>query len=268
MPHTCLFTATTGRSGTAYLAELLHANAPEAEVHHEILRYDAWGIDTPDLSDLVQFNAYGNTPKVQAFWRQKLSRIAANPTALYAETSHILAKAGLMENLAPLTARSQVVIVLLRRDMLKTINSFQARGDFLNKGNMWLWYLDPDYPRNIIAPGPLAPWGWPGTCLWYICEMLTRMEYYRLLLADAAGIRFIDLEIDELNDPARVAAFLTQLGISRTSAEIVIPPPQNTGGGFTSAANLPTEFREFVRTMSFNPKDLAAEFIRSGRRLG
>ncbi len=144
MPQICLFTVTTGRSGTAYLAELLRANLPQAEVHHEILRYDAWGVDTPDLSDLAQFNAFGSTAKVQDFWRQKLGRIAAKPVAFYAETSHILAKAGLIENLAPLAARAQVVIILLRRDLLKTISSFQARGDFLNKGN---------YARLAFGPG-------------------------------------------------------------------------------------------------------------------
>ena len=268
MPHTCLFTVTTGRSGTAYLTDLLRVNFPEAEVHHEILGYDAFGVDTPDLSDRVQFNAFGNTVKVQGFWQQKLARIADKPVPLYAETSHLLAKAGLIENLGSLAATAQVQIVLLRRDLLKTISSFQSRYDFLNKGNMWMWYLDPDYPRNIVSPTPLMSWGWSGICTWYVCEMLTRMEYYRLLFADAAGIRFIDANIDQLNEPAQVAGFLSQLGFSRSPDEIVIPSPQNTGTEESSRPPMPVEFRKFVEKMVFDPKGLADEYIRSGRRLG
>ena len=72
-----VFTLTPGRTGTAYLAQLLRANLPHAEVHHEILGYDAFGVDSPDLSHLMQFNSRGNTPHVQAFWRRKRSKASS-----------------------------------------------------------------------------------------------------------------------------------------------------------------------------------------------
>jgi len=45
-----IFTLTAGRTGTMYLAELLRANLPDTEVHHEILEYDSFGVDTPEIS--------------------------------------------------------------------------------------------------------------------------------------------------------------------------------------------------------------------------
>ena len=100
-------------------------------------------------------------------------------------------KAGLLDNLPRLTEGREVFVVDLRRDLLKVLSSFLARNDFSNKGNMWLWYLDPDYPSKILNPQPLMEYGSPGIALWYICEMLTRAEYYHMLLAHVPGLHFI-----------------------------------------------------------------------------
>lgn len=267
MTHTCIFTITTGRSGTAFLAQLLRANLSDAEVNHEILRYDAFGVDTPDLSDMVQFNAFGNTNKVRAFWKRKLSRIATKPKGVYAETSHLLAKAGLLENIAPLADGRTIYIVLLRRDVVKVLSSLQSRYDFLNKGNMWLWYLDPDYPRKIVDTAPFKKRGWSGICLWYVCEMLTRAEYYRLLFSDVPGIHFIEAEIDQLNDPDHAAEFLGQLGQRLPAGEITIPPPQNRGRLKKHSAGSIEAIRRVVKGIAFDPEGLAKQYVHSGRRL-
>ena len=71
-----IFTITAGRTGTTYLASLLAANLKDAKTHHEIIGYEHFGIDTPDLSYLILFNSQGNTKKVRDFWQQKLKRIA------------------------------------------------------------------------------------------------------------------------------------------------------------------------------------------------
>jgi hypothetical protein len=81
-----VFTMTTGRSGTLYPAQLLAQNLPDAECYHEIVGWDRFGVDTPDLSHMTLFNSQGNVEKVQAFWRSKLARIAATPRQLYVET--------------------------------------------------------------------------------------------------------------------------------------------------------------------------------------
>ena len=115
-----LFTMTTGRSGTQYLTELLRRNLTDAECHHEILDWDRFGVDMPDLSHMMLFNAEGNVAKVQEFWRQKLARIVRTPQRFYVETSHMLMKAGLIENLAPLTEAGRVHLVILERDPFAT----------------------------------------------------------------------------------------------------------------------------------------------------
>jgi hypothetical protein len=122
-----VFTMTTGRSGTMYLARLLQLNLPDAECHHEIRGWDRFGIDTPDLSHMTLFNSQGNVERVKSFWRAKLARIAAKPGEFYVETSHMLMKGGLIENLAPLTAVGTVHLVALERDPYASIVSFRNR---------------------------------------------------------------------------------------------------------------------------------------------
>ncbi|HKY93691.1 MAG TPA: hypothetical protein VJL84_00240, partial [Kiloniellales bacterium] len=134
-----VFTMTAGRTGTAYLAELLRQNVGSAEVHHEILGWDRFGVDTPDVSHMTLYNSVGNHPKVQAFWQDKLGRIAKTMAPVYVETSHLLLKAGLVENLGPLLAAGTVHLVALERDLLPTVISYRNRFDFLNKGMWWMW---------------------------------------------------------------------------------------------------------------------------------
>jgi hypothetical protein len=263
MSRKCIFTLTTGRTGTSFLAHLLHANLPNAEVHHEILDYGAFGTETPEVSHLRQFNAYGNTALVQSFWKQKFQRIAAKHAEIYAETSHVLAKAGLLENLPTLADGKQIFIVDLRRDILQTLCSFLARNDFTNRGNMWLWYLDPDYPRKLVDPQPLMEYGLAGIALWYICEMLTRAEYYRMLLADVPGLHFIDADLERLNNPGFVAELLAKIGHKVTADKVVIPPPQNQGPRLPP----PTLARQLIENLHFDPHDVASKFFCRGRRL-
>src|SRR5271165_2039549 len=52
----------------------------------ELIGWDRFGVDTPDLSHTTLFNSQGNVEKVQAFWRQKLARVAATERQFYAET--------------------------------------------------------------------------------------------------------------------------------------------------------------------------------------
>ena len=80
-----VFTITTGRSGSAYLADLLGSNLQDATVFHERTGWLNFGVVTPDLSDFTVFNSIGNVEKVQAFWRRKLERDLAGPRRVHAE---------------------------------------------------------------------------------------------------------------------------------------------------------------------------------------
>ncbi|HTS21506.1 MAG TPA: hypothetical protein VMN79_06790 [Casimicrobiaceae bacterium] len=224
-----VFTMTTGRSGTRYLAELLQQNLPDAECYHEIVGWDRFGVDTPDVSHMTLFNSQGNVEKVREFWRAKLTRIASTRHRFYVETSHVLMKAGLVENIAPLTAKGRVHFVLLERDTYATIASLRRRLDFVNKGTWWLWYLDPDYPKNLVRSAELVDSGISGLCLWYVLEIRARAAYYRKLLKGTPNVVFHTFDLEELRAPEGIARFLAALGAPRDPAQISVPGPRNTG---------------------------------------
>jgi hypothetical protein len=224
-----IFTMTTGRSGTAYLAEFLGANLPDVEFHHEFRGWDDFGLNAPDVSHMTLFNSQGNIEKVREFWRHKLARIVVKPNRFYVETAHTLMKAGLIENLATLTKAGRVHLIDLQRDPVETIKSFRARFDFLNKGNLWLWYLDPDYPRNLSNSKELSKFGYNGLCLWYITEIRLRAAYYEKLLAGNPNVQVLHITMEELTRPAGASRLLGALGVTKRPGELITPQAQNVG---------------------------------------
>jgi hypothetical protein len=220
---------TTGRSGTMYLAQLLQQNLSDAECHHEIQGWDRFGVDTPDVSHMTLFNSQGNVKEVRAFWRSKLERIAATQRQFYVETSHLLMKAGLVENLAPLTAEGTVHLITLERDPYATIVSFRNRLDFLSKANWWLWYLDPAYPRNLVPSRDLIGAGLNGLCLWYILEIRARAAHYETSLRGETGIVFHRFSLEELSGRGGASRLLNDLGVPTDPAQVNLPEPRNVG---------------------------------------
>jgi hypothetical protein len=224
-----VFTLSTGRSGTAYLAELLRQNLPDVECHHEFTSWGHFGVDTPDVSHMTLFNSQGNVETVQAFWRGKLARIAATPSACYVETSHLLMKAGLVENLRPLTADGTVHLIALERDPYATIVSFRNRFDFWDKANRWLWYLDPDYPCNLVPSHELFAHGINGLCLWYILEIRARAARYEALLERDPCVFIHRYSLEELRVAGGASRLLRALGIATEPSRVCLPAPQNVG---------------------------------------
>ena len=112
------------------------------------------------MSHFTGFNCHGNTRAVRAFWAQKLGRIAAMPGSHYVETSHLLMKAGLAENIDLLTAAGTVHFVVLERDLAATVRSYRRRGDFTNRVNMRACGASTPTTR-AISSRPSRPW--PGT---------------------------------------------------------------------------------------------------------
>jgi hypothetical protein len=267
-----IFTITPGHTGTMYMADLLNRNIPDSEIYHELLGYDRFGVDTPDVSHLTLFNSRGNVPKVRQFWQNKFQRILSRPCKVYGEMSHILVKAGLLENIEDLTHVGKVHVLLIRRDMMKNLMSFKNRHDFKNKGDMWLWYLDPDYPRKIIHPKPFYSIGIDGIRLWYICEMRTRAEYYRLLFRDNSEVQFHDLDIEDMSDPEKVSDLLGNMGIDVALTEIVIPERKNVTRKPMIPPTPATEKEEerigrVIENLRFDPVALSRQFIENGSRL-
>jgi len=271
-PRRFLFTLTAGRTGTASLAKLFELNLPGAESHHEIIGWDAFGVDSPDLSTMTLFNSQGNVPAVRDFWARKFARVAASPAPLYVETSHVLMKAGLLENLdlllAAVAGPAEVHFVDLQRDLFDTVLSYRSRFDFTNKSMWWLWYLDPHYPRNIVEFGQLADFGLNGVCLWYVFEVRARAAYYRKLYGGRPGLVFHRLNLADLRQPEAVTAFLAAVAGAPPPASARRPESQNQG---KNKPHYPPQelalLRRMVTEIRFDPEATAQAYIDQGRRL-
>lgn len=262
-----VFTVTTGRSGTVWLADLLRRNLRDAAVFHERVGWNCFGVVTPDLSDFTTFNNAGNTPKVRDFWRRKFALDRAGPRRVHAEASHLLAKAGLLENLDLLTEGGATIeVILLRRDVLATVWSFHNRFDFVNNGLAWAFYLDAAWPNVIVDGRPFREFHAPGRALWYVIEMRARAAYYRQLMEGTPGIRFHAADLERLVEPAGAEALLRAMGFAQ-SPSVDCPPPRNEGGASFFGEEDRANLARLVARFAFDEEDLARRFIASGRRL-
>ncbi len=258
-----IFTITPGRTGTKYLKDLLTKNIPHATAYHEnLFGFDKYGVTTPDVSHFHTFNSQGNTAYIQKFWEQKFTRISHTDTPYYIETSHLLAKAGLIENLRLLERVGQIHLILLTRNITDTLISHHKQNTFQNLGNSWLWYLDPKYPKNLLDPAPYYRFQVPGIRLWYLREMIVRQHYYQTILQNTS-IRLHHCQIEDLNTSTQVSQLLQDLSAPQPT-NIIIPSPQNT------SPNIPISPQEhhFLAAMQnsipFNPAEISQKAIQSG----
>jgi len=263
-----VFTITTGRSGTVYLAELLKANLDDASVWHERTGFQAFGVDTPDLSHFTLFNSVGNVPRVNAFWRQKFGRDLETPTAIHAEASHLLAKAGLFENIRILLRKGvSVDVVILKRDIAATLWSFYNRFDFVNNGLAWAFYLDAAYPNVIVNSKAFLEHGAAGKGLWYIFEMRARASYYSRLLADEPGLRFHTAHLEEISKPEGAAQLLAAMDMLPAGG-VTCPSVRNAKPFEFFGEKDRERLRKLTERFAFDEDEVAEAFLRTRRRLG
>lgn len=260
-----VFTVTTGRSGTVYLTELLQQNLVDVTVYHERTGYLNFGVHTPDASHFTTFNSIGNAANVRTFWQQKFERDLTTPTEYYVETSHFLAKAGLLENLDILEQQAaDIYIIILKRDMFDILWSYTNRFDFANLGFTWLFTLDYRYPNKIVNPAPLVPYHAPGYALWYIFEMFARAEYYKLLFKDNKKVHLIDVELKDIIHDEGAKNFLDNF---ITLDTVKLPGKKNESKNFFFDDKYKQQLKQLVDKFNFDPKALAKEFYDSGKRL-
>ncbi len=171
-----IFCLAAGRTGTAYLGHLLQLNLPKDRTRFQIRSLN-FGIDTPDLSTLLSYNS-NNDELAKRFWEQKIARIREIDCDYYVELNPTLLSVGISSLLQAFTPE-ELKIIVLERDFFDTIHSYHKRFDLAKMENQWLWYLDPEYPRNLIDFPRYKPYGLQGTRLWYLHEVYTRIEYYK-----------------------------------------------------------------------------------------
>ena len=264
MPKKYIFTLSTGRSGTAFLASLLEANLESVESHHEMLNFSSF--DTPEISTYTLFNSKGNISKVKNFWKKKFGKIKKCKNNYYVETSHLLAKAGLLENIDILTKDSVVDIIILKRNILDTIQSFYNRNDFANLGNTWLWYLDPKYPKNIVPSGFLTSSGINGLRFWYILEIRARAYYYKTLFKKNKKVNFHEVDLERLSDRKKIKQLLNSLGQKIETRKVVITPKTNESVFVQPLKTRDVDMlKNFIKNHEKDSIKYAKKYIKSGK---
>jgi hypothetical protein len=194
-----VFTITQGRTGTLSLCRLFQYD-PAALAIHEDTGPTAHGTVTPDVGHMRRFNTYGLTPEIAAFWTQKLTIHREEGAKLgkrrYVETSHMNAKSGLVEYILAAGAHSEdrFRFIVLNRAPEKIARSLYEHKQLLNYDNRWLWYLDPEYPRNLVNATPYLEWRYLGLLAWYVREIEARKAAYIAMLGDLYDVLSVDID--------------------------------------------------------------------------
>jgi len=258
-----LFTLSTGKCGTSYLATMLKANIPQATTMHEYHSLDEIGYGRPDIKTMIAYNTKGNIDEVQDYWQQKWQTISTGTAPLYAETSHILMNVGLVENAAQLIQpEDEVHFVTLTRNIYDILVSLHNKKDLITGLNSLFWYLHPHYTKLFISPEKYSNFSLFGRRLWYIHEICTRAAYYQLKYANIPQFHFHTITLDELNDREFVASFLEKIGHGVAVDRVFIPERQNIG---TTKEELfesdIKEMKEMITQMPVDYQLVAKEFL-------
>ena len=201
-----VFTITTGRSGTRYLAWALRGFR-DVDARHE---------PRPRFSDA--FRTVAQHPEVAAeFWlRHKLPRIAKSPRPIYAETSHLVCK-GFLESLVELGYAPDLIHlhrpprdVALSLWRLRTVPGRTYRGV--------KYYLSPTDRTFLHLPADrLAGLHDYQLCYWYCLEIAQRADAYAARFA-ARGVRVHDLPLESIGTSDGILALGRELDLGSRSA--------------------------------------------------
>lgn len=200
-----IFTCTTGRSGTGYLAKLLEC-VPAVASSHE-----------PEPRFSHHLRAVQRDPRrALDFWlEEKLPAIAAKKEPVVVETSHLFCK-GFLEPLVQLAVPFDLII--LRRDtrlVAKSLHQLDTIPGRTDLGRTFL--LAPSDPGVLLLPD------WERLddyqlCYWYCLEIERRAEQYARLVTDRCG-RVAQTTLDRVAGKEGFIALLDALALPRPTQE-------------------------------------------------
>ena len=262
------FTVTTGRAGQASLSALLQHNVPGCHAafeepniitvlpnplgHYE-RRLRRRFVETHELLGrgkvITAFEA-GDETYLDAAAVRRLryidKRLRNSGCSIYVDVSKYFAR-GLHRAL--LRRVPKAGLIRLVRDPILNMRSFLNRNkDFRLDNGL------PDAPNNIFHLDS-AELDKSEYYLWAWCEMYLRFDS---LVAEFGITRAVEIRTDELEDPARMAVCLDNLGLPH--GKIAVDPPQNTnfsqGYGTTEpeAAYIAT-FQRFINKIPTNIRE-------------
>ncbi len=196
-----VFTITQGRTGTLSLCKLFQYDPAASAMHVDLApEPHRQRTVTPDVGHMRRFNTHGLTPEIAAFWTRKLTihreEAVRRGKQRYVETSHMNALCGLVEYIRAASAHSEdrFRFIVLNRALEKIVYSLYKRRELLNVESMWLWYLLPEYPRNLINAAPYLKWHYPGTLAWYVREVEARKAAYIAMLGNRYDVLSVDID--------------------------------------------------------------------------
>jgi hypothetical protein len=195
-----ILTVTPGRSGTAFLCELLKAVRGIYSVHEP----------DPKFSDVMRAVQYDAAVAQKFLLTQKLPAIRRCAQLTYVETSHLACK-GFMEPLIDNGCLFDLIVLkrnpFLVATSLYLLATIPARTPL---GNQFL--LRPDDPSVLPLEGwqELSDW---ALCFWYCREIERRMNIY-INRVKELGKRVITTSIDQLQEDDGVREILEFVGAS------------------------------------------------------
>ncbi len=198
-----IFTFTTGRSGTNYLAALLyHIN--KADVFHE---------PSPE------FKVPDGYSKKQFWEEKKLKHIFSLAKGIYIETSHLFNK-GYFEALINLGYHPDIIFLKrCNRDVAKSLyqlNTIPGKNE-LGK----IYYITPFEKENKIKIKENYELSDYQRCYWYTLEVDARAMACKEMVLSYSG-KFIELTFDELFKFRIIMKFVTSLGLPFPNIKNVI----------------------------------------------
>lgn len=197
-----IFTITTGRSGTGYLAEVLR-DIPNVQSYHE---------PEPRFSDVMRSVQKDKSIAVKFWINKKLPQVAKETAPIYIETSHLFCK-GFIEPLLDMDIIPDLIILERpERDVAKSMLRLDTIPGRTEKGLKY--YLSPEDPGVL----PLPNWQILHDyqlCYWYCLEIKRRSLYYEKTLREK-NAHITKITLNEI---------LSFKGFNRLLKELYLPRP-------------------------------------------
>lgn len=197
-----IFTVTSGRSGTGYLAEILSKHQ-EVYCAHEAV--PSFGTHFREIQT--------NPAKAKEFWlKEKLPEIKRQKQHIYIETSHLFCK-GYLEPLL----ESGIIpdLIVLERPSRETAKSLFQLNTIPGRTEKALrFYLSPDDPRIML---PFPEWEQANDyqlCFWYTLDTMIRQKRYSMLVNNLGG-KVVTTSIENLKIFEQVKSLILNLGIRK-----------------------------------------------------
>jgi hypothetical protein len=198
-----IFTVTTGRSGTGYLAIMLSLVSGVSSYHEP----------EPKFSDVMR-QVQNETDVAFRYWlNSKLPFIASLGTRIYAETSHLFCK-GFVEPLLALDILPDVIF--LERSHRQVAVSLYNLGVIPGRSSEGLhWLLSPDDPGVLQLPQ------WQELedyqlCYWYCLEIERRAKLYKCIFQQQQA-RTVSTSIERIGTLTGFRELLNKLELPNLS---------------------------------------------------